>query len=267
MSIHNIDGEILAPTPYQDFADNSSIEHFVDSDTQTGYYLVRIFKQKRDGTNQFPFLYAPGGSGAWSISALAMNEQCKFPLIINAGVGSASGGSIVPRGVIIENGVLIQQGNQVNEYPLIIDNNGDLSYTEPNPDGATLVANGAISAICGFFPLVIDYEPVDASVYQWATHWNDRAQRQIIGQFANGDYAIITCDGRDFDNSNGWTIPEAITICIKHGLKFTYNLDGGGSTETVVLHKQINLVYENQTGRGVATYLVFNGSDTFSTGM
>ena len=58
-------------------------------------------------------------------------------------------------------------------------------------------------------------------------------------------------------------IAEAQTICQKIGLKFAYNLDGGGSTETILGKKQINTIYENQTGRKVPSFIVFNGTDEY----
>jgi hypothetical protein len=94
------------------------------------------------------------------------------------------------------------------------------------------------------------------------SHYTSNAQRQIIGQWGCGDYAIITCEGRSNHNSDGWTIAEAQQICIKHGLKFAYNLDGGGSTETMLGKKHINTIYENETGRCVPTFIVFNGKNT-----
>jgi hypothetical protein len=120
--------------------------------------------------------------------------------------------------------------------------------------------NGIVSALCGFLPIIVNYEDVESVTTNSDTH----APRQIIGQWGNGDYAIITCEGRDFHNSDGWTLDEAKNICRKHGLKFAYNLDGGGSTETMLGLKHINTIYEGATGRKVPTFIVFNGTDKFS---
>ena len=55
----------------------------------------------------------------------------------------------------------------------------------------------------------------------------------------------------------------AQTVCKKLGLKFAYNLDGGGSTETMFCGKHFNTIYENVTGRKVPTFIVFNGGTVF----
>ena len=167
-----------------------------------------------------------------------------------------------PLGVVIENGVAIRswvegEGGQyaVAKDFLTIDSNGDLGYsTEPNAQ--TLVSQGIISAVTGWTLLVSNYESTGAVS-------DVHAQRQIIGQFGNGDYAIITSEGRNFDNSAGWTFAEAIPILQGLGLKFAYALDAGGSVETCIGKKQINTIYERTTGRIVPTYIVFNGSTEF----
>ena len=112
-------------------------------------------------------------------------------------------------------------------------------------------------------PIIIDYDIVPSSEWNNVAHYVDNAQRQIIGQFNNGDYAILTTEGRGFANSDGWTVSEAQDICVKHGLKFAYLLDGGGSTETVVGSKHINSIYEGTSGRKVPSFIIFNGTNIF----
>lgn len=266
--VYDANGKVISPSAMEEFADNVTVEHVFDSDTQSEYSLVRISKVKTDGTEQYPFVFAPNGSGASTQSALEMNRIKGFCLAMNSGIGaSASGGGYTPLGVLIQNGVLIQQGSHPNLYQLTVDGDGNLGYQNPNTDGATLIANGIVSALCGFCPLVVDYDAVDSSYYDWISHYDQKAQRQIIGQFGNGDYAVITSEGRSFDNSTGWTIEDAISVCQKNNLKFAFNLDGGGSAETVIGKKQVNIIYENTAGRAVPNYIVFNGTDTFKSSM
>ncbi len=52
-------------------------------------------------------------------------------------------------------------------------------------------------------------------------------------------------------------------LCKKLGLKDVFMPDGGGSIETVVGSRQLNLFYDNALGRVVPTYIVFNGTTTF----
>lgn len=264
--IYDVNGtQIITNAPIEEFIDNTDIDYAFDSASNANYTVIRIYKNKLDGTKQYPFVYAPNGSGAGTSSTYDMTTRDGWFLAINSGVFDTS--SQKPDGIVIQNGVVIQSGASTVHpqcKPLTIDSNGDLSYAAYDANASTLVSNGIVSAVCGFMPIIINYQAVPSSEWNNISHYTQNAQRQIIGQFGNGDYAIVTCEGRSFDNSDGWTIAEAQTICQKLGLKFAYNLDGGGSTETMLGNKHINSIYENVTGRIVPTFIVFNGSNTFA---
>ena len=246
---------------------NYELNYFYDEDSSTYYSLLRINKTKYNGSRQYPFVYAPHGATGVTESTLSMMTRENYEIGINAGIAAQSLGTFIPWGIIIENGVVIKDtiDDHYHSMPLTIDSNGDLSYSAYDADADDLVNNGIVSAVCGWFPIVDNFAKItDIDYASIISHANQHAQRQIIGQFANGDYAIITGEGRGFNNSTGWTIAEAQNVCTKHNLKFAYNLDGGGSTETVIDKKQINLIYEQATGRGVQNYIVFNGTSSFN---
>lgn len=248
----------------QSFISNTDIDYAFDSATNANYTVIRIYKNKSDGTKQYPFVYAPNGTNTGTMSTMDLIKKNKWVLAINSGIFDMT--HCTPDGIVIQNGTVIKNAQSTthpNCKPLTIDSNGDLSYANYDADANTLVANGIISAVCGFMPIIIDYDSVPQSEWNTVSHYTENAQRQIIGQFGNGDYAIVTCEGRNFDNSDGWTIAEAQTICQRLGLKFAYNLDGGGSTETMIGEKHINTIYERTTGRIVPTFIVFNGTDKY----
>jgi exopolysaccharide biosynthesis protein len=56
---------------------------------------------------------------------------------------------------------------------------------------------------------------------------------------------------------------DAQRICKELGVKFAYNLDGGGSTQTVYGKKIVNSIYEGTTGRKRGTFIVFNGTSQY----
>jgi len=247
-------------TSLQAFIDNTDIDYAYDSETGANYTVIRVYKNKLDGSKQFPFVYAPNGAGAGTKSTYDMTVEDGWLLAINAGVFDTS--TKKPDGIVIQNGVVIQNGQTVTHSqnkPLTIDANGNLGSAAYNADANALVSTGVVSAVVGFIPIIVDYVPVSQSEWNSISNYTQNAQRQIIGQFGNGDYAIVTCEGRNYDNSDGWTLAEAQTVCAKLGLKFAYNLDGGGSTETMLGYKHINTIYENTTGRIVPTFIVFNG--------
>ena len=262
--IYDIDGNVIGTINSDDFSENIDIDYAYDSVTNANYTVIRVYKKKIDGNYQYPFVYAPNGAEAGTKSTLDMTAIDGWTLAINSGIFNMS--TKKPDGIVIQNGQVVQNSASVTSSqckPLTIDSNGDLSSASYDADATTLVNDGIVSAVCGFMPIVVDYEAVPSSEWNNVAHYTQNAQRQIIGQFGNGDYAIVTCEGRDFNNSDGWTIAEAQTICQKLGLKFAYNLDGGGSTETMLGQKPINTIYENITGRIVPTFIVFNGKSSF----
>ena len=261
MAIYNLNGDDISNAKNIIFNSNMHLDYAYDDSSNTNYTVLRVSKLRTDGTYQYPFVYCPNGTAASTKSTLDMNREKNFFVAINGGYGNPQ--TNTPLGVVIENGVAIRswtegEGGQyaVAKDFLTIDSNGDLGYSQ-EPNAQTLVSQGIISAVTGWTLLLSNYEETGTAFEE--TH----AQRQIIGQFGNGDYAIVTCEGRDFDHSKGWSFTEAISILKKLGLKFAYAIDGGGSVETCIGKKQINTIYERTTGRIVSTYIVFNGTDHF----
>lgn len=243
------------------FFDNIHVDYEYDSATNANYTIIRVYRDRLDGTKQYPLVYAPNRANAGTKSTYDMNVENGFFLAINAGIFNTS--TKKPDGIVIQNNTVIQKSVATTHNgarPLTIDANGFLAEVDANASADALVANGIQSAVCGFMAIVKEYEAVPSSEWNSVSHYTENTQRQIIGQFGNGDYAIITCEGRNNQNSDGWTISEAQQICIKHGLKFAYNLDGGGSSETMLGLKHFNTIYENETGRIVPTFIVFNGT-------
>lgn len=254
----------LAAERMADFLRNVTLTSGYDEASATSYTALRIFQERLDGEKQYPFVYAPNAAGAASLSAKDLAALESWPLVINAGIFNMDTGC--PDGLLIQNGTVIQEGPSVTHAgckPLTIDFQGDLGYAEADAAAADL--SGMISAVCGFMPIVTDFQPVAEENWNAIDSYTQKAQRQIIGQYANGDYAILTCEGRGFGGSQGWTMAEAQAVCQKLGLKFAYNLDGGGSTETVLGKKQLNTVYEGDTGRKVPTFIVFNGTTSLGS--
>jgi exopolysaccharide biosynthesis protein len=258
-------GKEIKASEVNNFVNNTDVDYAYDESTGANYTVIRIYKNKLDGTKQYPFVYAPYGTGTSTVSTKDIVDRDGWLFAINAGVFDTT--HCTPDGIVIQNGTVVKNSPTVTHQgckPLTIDADGNLSYAEANANAATLVSNGIVSAVCGFMPIIVNYALVPQSEWNPVSHYTENAQRQIFGQFGNGDYAVVTCEGRNNDNSDGWTIAEAQTVCKKLGLKFAYNLDGGGSTETMFCGKHFNTIYENVTGRKVPTFIVFNGTDSFN---
>lgn len=264
--IYDYNGNILSDP----FDGNMELDYAYDSATGANYSVIRVFKTKRDGTKQYPFVRCPGRMAA---SAFAASEG--WALAINSGLGVSSSQPI--DGVAIENGVVVYDNPatyHAGSIPLTIDANGDLGTAAADATGASLIASntvsngvitsGIVSAVCGFCTIIDNFAAVQSfPTVSNVSHFTENAQRQIIGQWGNGDYAIVTCAGRSLENSDGWTLAEAQAVCIKLGLKFAYNLDGGKSVSTYLRKKPV-WDFQAGTTRVVPTFIVFNGSDKYS---
>lgn len=254
--IYNINGVLL----HDDFSDNMELDYEYDSATRANYSVIRVFQTKRDGTKQYPFIRYPG---RMATSTLAQTEG--WALIANAGLGVSANQPI--DGVAIENGIVINNDaatHHAGAIPLTIDGEGNLSTAAADATGNSLVENGIISATCGFCAIIENYAATQSfPTVSNVDHFNSNAQRQIIGQWGNGDYAIVSCAGRNVDNSDGWTLAEAQTICQKLGLKFAYNLDGGKSVTTFLRKKPV-WDFQKDTTRIIPSFIVFNGTTQFN---
>lgn len=256
--IYDVYGNELAVGGRSDFAENMELDYAYDAATNVNYTVLRIFQTKRDGTKQYPFVRYPGFK---SISAFMASEG--WEVAINAGLGWSN----AIDGVAIENGVVKNNtpaDHHAGSIPLTIDANGNLGTAAADATGTSLAGNGIVSATCGFCPIIENYTPnASFPTVSNVSHFNADAQRTIIGQFGNGDYALITCAGRTNDNSDGWKLTEAQTVCQRLGLKFAYNLDGGKST-SMYLRKHPVYDFMAGTTRIVPSFIVFNGTSTFS---
>ena len=258
--IYDVNGNVIAVGTRSDFADNMELDYAYDAATNVNYTVLRVFQTKRDGTKQYPFIRYPG---RMAIADLVATEG--WAIVTNAGLGVSASQPI--DGVAIQNGVVINESPasyHAGAIPLTIDADGNLGTASASATATELVNSGIVSATCGFCPIIENYVPnATFPTVSNVTHFGDNAQRTIIGQFGNGDYALITCAGRSNDNSDGWKLTEAQTVCQRLGLKFAYNLDGGKST-SMYLRKHPVYDFMAGTTRIVPSFIVFNGSSTFS---
>lgn len=191
------------------FYETVSVEYGRYAPANTNYIVTRVFKKRPDGTFQYPFVRdrfrykSPEQNESNQRTAYGLALEEGWYLVINAGLWE---------GLSIENGVLINDEaaeQHAGAMPLTIDSNGDLGYTDADTTGKgqSLINNGIVSAICGFFPIIVDYDNYNCpNINGHSVATSERAQRNVIGQFENGDYCIITAEGRNYANSTGFTI-------------------------------------------------------------
>ena len=240
----------------------------VTVDTYTGCKIVTIPATLSDGTNIEPkvTLTASTLGGSDMKSALEYATDNKMAVVMNAGLFNTS--TKVPKGQTIINGTSItnspmtdDMGTAISDeecYPLCIGSSGKLSapYTR-SVDTSTMIADGVKYAVTGWCTLIengaakySDFNTVEI------VHKNSYS-RQVIGQYEDGDYFILTTTSSDKSGMTYAAINE-ILLSLSKKVKFAYSLDGGGSAETVVDRTQINTIYEGTYGRKVPTLIYFD---------
>ena len=106
-----------------------------------------------------------------------------------------------------------------------------------------LINDGIVNCLSGFSPLVVNNNAFDftditdlSSTSEIAQNFLDslpvKHPRQIIGQDDDNNFYIFSIMGR-FNNSEGFNYYEMQDYCLSKGLKNAFNLDGGGSMQTV----------------------------------
>lgn len=188
-------------------------------------------------------------------TVLAYAKKNQYQHIINAGIflvaDNTADGITIMNGNILKDGVC-EQFN-VEQYVLGIKANGEMkSYR--GMTAQQILDDGCIDAVTGFVPLFEDSEAVGSDILAICPHYNDKHPRQIIGILSTGDFFTFCCDGRT-DGEEGMTLKECInTLSELASIKYAFNLDGGGSTQTATYHKEVN---RRLDGRKVPNVIAF----------
>lgn len=164
-----------------------------------------------------------------------------FLLLINSGIFNIDTDGSVD-GIYIQDGKILQdtpQKSHTKQYCLGIKADGTMKAYPYNIEASEILNDGCINAVTGFVPLIEDSMKVPDSVLSVCPHAFEKHPRQIIGTMQNGDYFTFTCDGRA-TGQEGMTLNECINFLTNFDILFAFNLDGGGSTQTVVNKKKIN---------------------------
>ena len=223
----------------------------------TDYTLARIFKNTITGDQITPkvLAFTPGGK-----KMAALVKENNFVMAINAGVFNTDDNSCI--GVVIADGVVVTD-HVDHVYSgasdvLAINSSGDLLSYDYATTTADMLSAGVVGAVSGKNPLIVNYVKYNldtaAEKLGNSSLITSKHPRTVIGQYKNGDYLVFTCGGRE-TNQAGMNCAEMQEILVNEGVKYAYNLDGGGSCNMRFFKKELAPFTE---GRADPTYIVFN---------
>ena len=162
-------------------------------------------------------------------------NQClknDFSVCINGGLVRAND---KPIGVTISNGNIITSeisATLKNWYLGINKDTGRFECGKLKNVTLDFLKNKYDNVLTSFVPLIINGVIQDEETLKDCSNYNNKNPRQILCQQEDGTVIIITCDGRT-QSQKGWTLLEAQQIIKELNVNFAFNLDGGGSAQTV----------------------------------
>lgn len=216
-------------------------KHFDDT-SNTWYYLTRI-KHKDESGKLVKLNLAltdpnePMGEKA-SDFAKRMGAQLVFNASMSTVVSTPSGkNKRIPVGIQIINGEIMQE-RETHRYTLGIKDNNELVVYPGGTTAQEILDDGINTALTAFVPLIEDHQIVTEALDD-VGNLSVKNPRQVIAQFDNLDIVFLTCGGRGYGGT-GMTAQDMVRVLKKMGVKFAYNLDGGGSISTVVNGEFIN---------------------------
>ena len=249
---------------------NVTSEKHTDDVTGTEYYITEIpYDNQYTGKNIMRVGLANDDDTCTTLekpSSFAIRHES--PVVINAGMmdlrdENRAYGIVIKDGVLLNNYYFPTDQHTYYRDLLCIKEDGSMKFVRDldiNPQ--TLINEGYVDVILGWYGLLQDGEYVDYSGFSET----GALPRQVICRKENGDYLILTCDGRT-EEDPGLSIDDVLRILNDYNVNFIFVLDGGGSTDTIFKGTKINKDIDNYglSERAVATmlYVDSKGSEIY----
>jgi len=214
------------------FAEYLTVSKEYDAASNTTYYLTRIKHKDKSGNIiklQTQFANRPEGE---TTRTFAIRNKTAVAINASQGLDDLPDGRRQPAGIQIIDGKIVQDLN-TTAYTLGIKDNNELLAYAPGTKAQDILDDGTKTALTAFVPLIENHEWVSDDVLAIRGNLAVKHPRQVIAQYDNLDLLIFSCGGRGFDG-DGMTAKEMMKILKGLNVKFAFNLDGGGSTSTVI---------------------------------
>lgn len=228
----------------------NEVSHFRGRKFDTTYYITHIphldsqgniIKLKRG-------LYGNNPNKPAHMTPSDFARKTKATFVSNASTGSGS--QLKLHGQQLFEGQILDSVKG-DEYPalndrwtLAIGDDNTLTSFPPDVQASEIRNKGYNNTVSGFGPIISDGKIIvkdgDYSPNTIVSH-----PRQVIAQLPNKDLIFFSCDGRENNThtmvEKGMTLQEVAETLLDHyDIQFAYNMDGGGSTASVVRSHKLN---------------------------
>ena len=228
----------------------NEVSHFKGRKFDTTYYITHIphldsygnmIKLKRGIQGNDP-------NKPEHITPSQFARKTKATFVSNASTGS--GTQLKLHGQQIYNGQILDsiKGDEYDplndRWTLAIGDDNSLTSFPPDVQASEIRSQGYNNTVSGFGPIISDGKIIvkddDYSPNTIVSH-----PRQVIAQLPNKDLIFFSCDGRENNThtmiEKGMTLQEVAETLLDHyDIEFAYNMDGGGSTSSVVRSHKLN---------------------------
>ena len=216
-------------------------EKMIDDITKTEYTITTIPKYDKEG-NLIKLKYG------YSHDTWVYPEDGKLETareFSNRHNASFVANSTLPKGRQVHNGTIVNNNAFNSYYSMGIDSENNLKAFDKNVTAQEMIQQGYNNVVAGFYPLVVDGVGVEFDSSNDTENNMGKNPRQIICQKENKDIFFITATGRGINGGLGLDFSDMVRISLKHGANFSFNLDGGGSIQTIVRGTLVNNLLDN----------------------
>jgi len=229
------------------FAKYLTVSKEFDQESNTTYYLTRIKHKDDNGSIIRLRTQFSNRSEGETTRTFAIRNKTAVAINGSQGLDDLPDNARQPAGIQIIDGEIVQDLN-TTAYTLGIKDNNELLAYAPGTKAQDILNDGTNTALTAFYPLIENHEWVSDEVLAVRGNSAEKHPRQVIAQFDNMDLLIFSCGGRGFDG-DGMTAKEMMKILKELGVRFAFNLDGGGSTSTVIKDQLITKRIDNNGTR------------------
>ena len=251
----------------------NEVSHFKGRKFDTTYYITHIPHLDSNG-NVIKLKRGIQGNDPNKpehITPSQFARQTKATFVSNASTGS--GTQLKLHGQQIYNGQILDsiKGDEYaplnDRWTLAIGDDNSLTSFPPDVQASEIRNQGYNNTVSGIGPIIshgkIIVKDDDYSPNTIVSH-----PRQVIAQLPNKDLIFFSCDGRENNThtmiEKGMTLQEVAETLLDHyDIEFAYNMDGGGSTSSVVRsHKLNKSMDENKTEERKVLDFLYIGRDS-----
>lgn len=227
------------------YYENIEIKTYRDKQSNTTYHLAKIPRYDDDG-NLIKIKVTDDRDTMGSLTTREFSILKQATLMMNASPNSSTS-TTNGRTTIINNGDIRRYDTERNDYNYLIGIKEDNTMVSlpPRTDSQSMLRDGYVTVIPGFIPLINNGQDVTTQeMLDMVSHFTEPHPRSVIAQDCDRNTYFFVCEGRLLGEYGMYT-HDIIRVLLSHGMIWAHMLDGGGSSQLVYYHHNVNRVIDD----------------------